>query len=320
MRILKEPSMTSYIKNYSPLAQLVIFVGLFLGMWLVYTLVFLGFLMPHYTGVTIADLQDISNITKPHILNTLKIMQLVYSCMAFFLPGFLFLYLYDEKPMHQVGMNRTIRWSWIGWAVLLLALALPFVGVLSDWNEHLHFGALDQSIRSMEQQADIMVKAMLVMPNGWVLLYNLILIAFIPAICEEVFFRGVFQKLLIQWTKNEWLGIFFTGVFFSLLHGEMLGFFPRILLGMILGLIYVYSGNLWYAIGAHFFNNGIQVVLMYLFQIHWISYDISKDQPTPVWAGLISLVLIIILVLYLRRIRIAPAWSAAKTPSGTEPS
>lgn len=312
--------MTSYIKNYSPLVQLVIFVGLFLGLWLVYSLVCLGFLMPHLTGVTIADLQDVTNIGKPKVLNTLKIMQLVYSCMAFLLPGLLFLYLYDEKPIRQIGIQKKWRWSWMGWSILLLAVSLPLVGVLSDWNEHIHFGALDQSIRAMEQQADIMVKAMLIMPNVWVLLYNLILIAFIPAVCEELFFRGVFQNLLIRWTKNEWLGIFFTGIFFSLLHGEMLGFFPRILLGMILGFIYVYTGNLWYSIGAHFLNNGIQVILMFMFQQHWISYDISKDQPTPVWAGLISLVLVSGLLYYLSQNRLAPYRPQTDAPADADPS
>ncbi len=63
-------------------------------------------------------------------------------------------------------------------------------------------------------------------------------------------------------TKRPWLGIIFTAVLFSVLHG-FLGFFPRLALGIILGALYWYSGSIWPGLLVHFLNNALQVLLVY---------------------------------------------------------
>lgn len=289
----KPEQMNAYLKQYPSYFQLMVFIGLYLGCTLIYYFVFMGWGMPHFTGITAFELQN-GYQNNPKVLDVMKWMQLFYSIVSFLIPAWLFFYLSDPQP-YRFGHLAKAPFQWAGLlaSVIILLFSLPLVGVLSDWNQLIHFGSLDQSLRELNQKAQDVTQAMLQMPSWGSLVYNLMLIAVIPAIAEEMFFRGVLQRLFVRMSKRAWIGILIAAIVFSLLHGEMLGFFPRVALGIILGLIYYYSNNLWYAIGAHFFNNAFQIVLVFLFQKHYIRYDISQNEPTPVVAGLISLVIVI---------------------------
>lgn len=284
--------MNAYLKQYPSFFQLMVFIGIYLGCTLIYYLLFMAWGMPHFTGITAYELQnDYQN--NPGVLEVMKWMQLLYSVVSFLIPAWLFFYLSDPQPSQFGGLRGTsFRWGAAGVSVVLLLFSLPLVGILSDWNQLIHFGSLDQSVRELNEKAREATKVMLRMSDWPALLYNLMLIAVVPAIAEEMFFRGVLQPLFIRMFRRAWIGILLAAVVFSLLHGEMLGFLPRVALGIVLGLIYYFSGNLWYSIAAHFFNNGFQIVLVFLFQKHYIDYDITRDEPTPLAAGLISLILV----------------------------
>lgn len=284
--------MNAYLKQYPSFFQLMVFIGIYLGCTLIYYLLFMAWGMPHFTGITAYELQnDYEN--NPGVLEVMKWMQLLYSVVSFLIPAWLFFYLSDPQPSQFGGLRgASFRWGAAGVSVVLLLFSLPLVGILSDWNQLIHFGSLDQSVRELNEKAREATKVMLRMSDWPALLYNLMLIAVVPAIAEEMFFRGVLQPLFIRMFRRAWIGILLAAVVFSLLHGEMLGFLPRVALGIVLGLIYYFSGNLWYSIAAHFFNNGFQIVLVFLFQKHYIDYDITRDEPTPLAAGLISLILV----------------------------
>lgn len=284
--------MSTYLKQQPLSFQLIAIIGIYIGLNAIYYFLFMGVLMPHLTGVTAFDLQN-GDLKNTYLLEVMKWMQMLYSVLTFLVPALIIFYLSDPKPMHYAGFRSQFRTTGIVLSIIILLLAMPAVGVLGDWNQNIHFGALDQTFRQLNQKATEITNAMLRMKNWGSLLYDLLLIAVIPAIAEEAFFRGVLQKLFIRMTKRAWIGILIASVVFSLLHAEMLGFFPRAALGIVLGLIYYYSGNLWYSIIAHFFNNGIQVVLLFLFQHHYIHYNINTNEPTPLPYGIISFLVVI---------------------------
>ncbi|MDZ7777205.1 MAG: CPBP family intramembrane glutamic endopeptidase [Bacteroidales bacterium] len=93
---------------------------------------------------------------------------------------------------------------------------------------------------------------------------NLLLIAVIPAIGEELFFRGVLQKVFTDWFSNAHAGIIITSVLFSALHMQFFGFLPRFVLGVLFGYYFYWSRSLWLPIFAHFINNGAAVVVAFL--------------------------------------------------------
>jgi hypothetical protein len=89
---------------------------------------------------------------------------------------------------------------------------------------------------------------------------------------EELLFRGALQNVLVEWTKKTHLSVWITAIIFSALHAQFYGFLPRMLLGVILGYTYIWSGSLWLPMLFHFLNNGLAVLFSYL---------IGKGMLTP---------------------------------------
>ena len=85
-----------------------------------------------------------------------------------------------------------------------------------------------------ENNAKEITIAFLKMENIIDLVLNLFLIAIIPAVGEELFFRGVLQKLFIKWTTKKHFSILITAFLFSAIHMQFFGFFPRFILGALL--------------------------------------------------------------------------------------
>jgi hypothetical protein len=133
--------------------------------------------------------------------------------------------------------------------------------------------------------------------------FNLVLVAIIPAIGEELVFRGVLQKLFGEWTKNKFMGIWISAILFSAMHLQFYGFIPRMLLGALLGYSLLWTGSIWIPILGHFVNNAFAVLLTYLEQRGKISSSIetlgtSSDTRQVV---LVSFVLVIILLFGLKK-------------------
>lgn len=279
--------MSTYLRQQPLSFQLITIIGIYIGLNAIYYFLCMGWLMPHWTGITAFDLQN-GDLKNAYLLEVMKWMQMLYSVLTFLVPALLFFYFSDPEPFRYGGFRGNLRPTEAVTSIIILLLALPAVGVLGDWNQNIHFGSLDQTFRQLNQKATDITNAMLQMKTWGSLCYDLVLIAVIPAIAEEAFFRGALQSLFIKMSKRAWIGILIASVIFSLLHAEMLGFVPRAALGIVLGLIYYFSGNLWYSILAHFINNGLQVFLLFLFQHHYIKYNINTNEPTPLIAGIIS--------------------------------
>jgi membrane protease YdiL (CAAX protease family) len=84
-----------------------------------------------------------------------------------------------------------------------------------------------------------------------------------PAICEEIFFRGMMLDAYERAT-GPCMGALLSALFFALFH-----FNPQNLLGpLILGMVFAYlvqlTGSIWPAIIAHLTNNGVSVIMGYL--------------------------------------------------------
>ena len=96
------------------------------------------------------------------------------------------------------------------------------------------------------------------------LVVNLIIVALLAAVGEELLFRGSMQNIFLEWTKNKHAAVWITAVLFSALHAQFYGFLPRMLLGVVLGYLYIWSGSLWLSMLFHFLNNGLAVLFSYL--------------------------------------------------------
>lgn len=274
-----------YLRQYSPFLQLITFFGLWFAFMLLYSLFLAGFFPAISGGYTISQMEDTKVWGDPAFVRGLKLVQFLYTLVSFLVPALVFAYLAHPRPALFMGLTARPKYLQLLLALLAVFCALPLVNVLGEWNST---WPVSESMRSLEELAEKQTRLLLDMPTMGSMLFNLLLLALLPAIAEEVFFRGVLQRVLTPMVKNGWVAAIITAVIFSAIHMQFLGFMPRLLLGFLMGAIYFVTGNLWLAIAGHFLNNGLQVVLVYLYQAKVISYDAMQDEHVPAVYGALS--------------------------------
>jgi membrane protease YdiL (CAAX protease family) len=226
---------------------------------------------------------------------TSKLLQMVATFVMFGVPAIVFMRLsYSQRRGYHLGFRPPSLASYYGLGIAVLVVAFPFEVWLGILNRHIPLP--DWAIKA-EELAEQQTRTLLAAKSGLDVAFNLLVIAIIPGIFEEMFFRGVVQRLLIGITKRPWLGICITAAIFSFMHFELQGFLPRFFLGILLGAMFWYSGSLWTCILGHAVFNGIQVVIA--------SYSPQtvddKNPSVPIYSVFVSLVLVLILLGIMRR-------------------
>ncbi len=176
--------------------------------------------------------------------------------------------------------------------ILLLIVAIPLVQYTYAINKSL---PLADWMRTLETDTAQAIKGLLVMDSPLEFLGNLLVIAVLPGLGEELVFRGIVQPQIERVTRSPWAAILITALIFSAIHMQFEGFLPRFLLGVLLGYLYHATKNLWLPILAHVFNNGAQVLGVYLYKQGIISIDIEQDVPIPWYTAMISLCLVVLI-------------------------
>ena len=177
---------------------------------------------------------------------------------------------------------------------LLLIVAVPLVLFVYELNRAL---PLPDALRLLEEQTNDTIKALLQMDNGLELVANVALIALLPAIGEEIVFRGVVQRQLMRLVRAPWLAIVLAAGVFSFIHFQFEGFLPRMLLGMLLGWLYWRTQNLWVPVAGHFANNALQVVAQFLYSRDLSTIDLEQDVEVP-WSAAVFSALLVLGLMY----------------------
>ena len=212
----------------------------------------------------------------------MKIAQGISSIMMFVVPPIVYYYITrKEQQFSDLGFRAVNQpwWFYILIGVVVMFVSLPVTNQLTAWNENIHLGGVFEQLgdlmSSLEERTAELTEQMLTVDTFGGLLFNLIIIALIPAVGEELTFRGVLQQSLTRGLKNPHVAIILSAAIFSFIHFQFLGFFPRMFLGMLLGYMFYVSGSLWTSIAMHFVNNGTAVVVFYLNHKGVINVDVD---------------------------------------------
>lgn len=221
------------------------------------------------------------DLADPKVVAGLKWAQAFSSVILFVLPTFLYsVYTFTGKRMYFLGFKKAEHTNMYILAALCVILAFPFVSFLGELNQRIN---LPSSMVELENKASGQMEAFFKSRKPVDVLINVIVIGLLPAICEEVFFRGALQRILIELTRNPLVGILITGFLFSALHLQFQGFLPRMFLGVVLGVLYWYSGSLWTVIIAHFVNNAAQVIA-----VSFVPQFVNTNPDIPLLAAIAS--------------------------------
>ena len=254
------------------------------------------------TGKGILDMKD--QLGNPAYSNAFKIIQSVSTLFGFFIPAIVTAALLNRKPYSLLGFTKRFQWKQAGLVIAIMFLALFLSASFGYLNQHIPLSpSLKLRFQKLEDEYNSQVYAIMQLRGFGDYLLGLIIMAFLPALCEETLFRGGLQNFLTRSTRNPWLSILIVSILFSAVHFSFYGFLPRVFLGIVLGLIYYYTGSLWLSILAHFANNAIAVSQFYFSNSPSIKQMAQQDTPLSfVYLGFLSIPFIIALLIVLKRI------------------
>ncbi|MEY2829696.1 MAG: hypothetical protein RIQ33_1554 [Bacteroidota bacterium] len=209
-------------------------------------------------------------------INVFKCTQLVSSIGMFGVSALMFAFLKEKNGFMYLQLTKVPKPITMAFVVPLVLCSLPIIAYVYYYNQQINFGSMNKIVHDLEHQNAEITKAFLSSTTIAGLLFNLLVVAIVPGIVEEIFFRGVLQKLLHEGFRNKHAAIIISAILFSAMHMEFLGFIPRFLMGLMLGYLFDWSKNIWVNIAAHALNNGISVIAYFMFVKGYTSTDIDN--------------------------------------------
>lgn len=253
--------------------------------------------------IPLLEFMDLQALDDPHLLSAMKFVQIFGAIGTFIFSSMLLSFLYTGSWLGYFQLKPAPKLVSIVLLSTIMIAGLPLVNYLTEINMNMTIPIerLEEALRSLEEQTEDVMMKMLSAENLGALLVNLVMIAVIPAIGEELLFRGLIQRHLSESFRNAHIAIVVTAVIFSLVHMQIYSFLPRFFLGILLGYMLLIGKSIWYPIIAHFVNNALGVVFYFL--AHKQKADetleeIGTSESLPVLA-LISLVIVILFILIL---------------------
>ncbi|WP_158233453.1 CPBP family intramembrane glutamic endopeptidase [Reichenbachiella sp. 5M10] len=296
---------SSFVKKM-PLLQIPILIGYAVGGLFIGQFLSLVLLVP-LSGMGVKELlmamQELPN--HPELKGGMLMMQFVSAFMGFVVGPFLYIHQFEKQKLFAIF--RMSSFSGVH-GLLVVGTVLSFIvvdSVVIEWNADFVFPEPFQSwAKGKEEVAAALTKYLTTMDSVPYFVAVFVIVAILPAIGEELLFRGLIQKYFVKAIKNPHLAIWLTAVMFSAFHMQFFGFFPRMLLGALFGYFYYYSGNLLYAILAHFVNNGLTIVMLYLYQQQIVDYDIENTESIPLESvGIFAIIGIVLFVLFTKQFK-----------------
>jgi membrane protease YdiL (CAAX protease family) len=219
-------------------------------------------------------------------------LQFIGALFSMAIPAFVFARVMNNKPFDYIGFNGAISGKQVFLIIGIMFLALYVSEALATVNEMIPLPSqAEKYFRSLEDDYNKEVMAIANMKSPKDYLISLFIIAFLPAIFEEMLFRGTLQPIMISLSRNAFIGILLTSIFFSAVHLSYYGFLPRLALGIVIGYVFYYSKNLWLSSLTHFLYNAFGVTQMYeLSRQGLLTPQAMNDNGVPLYYGLFAAV------------------------------
>lgn len=252
----------SLFQNYKPVHKLLLLLMVFIGFYIIIPIALMLF------GITVWGAEVVvSRGISPMPLSYLIFFQLSTQLLVFGGSALFFAALVSDSIFDFLRFNFKTN----GKFLLMTVLAILFVIPLAGWLQQISLSAtypeswqpMIDSFKRQEDMGNIMMMRFLNVDGiGW-LLFNILFLAIIPAICEELLFRGALIGVLKKMIKNKHILVVVSAIIFSAIHLQFFSFFSRFVLGLVLGYAFVYAGSIIPSMVAHFVNNALSVVLFY---------------------------------------------------------
>jgi membrane protease YdiL (CAAX protease family) len=210
----------------------------------------------HYLGIENLDLSN----------PTTYLISGFYSQLIGFIGGyFLYLTLTKQTISESLHFEKPLL-KLVFIVVGLLIISFPIMTFFGYLNSFLKELIPNNTFILEEAETDTYQLALLTTKGNVMLLLKLFVVAVLPAIGEELVFRGVILTKIRQASNNEHYGVIVSALIFAAIHLQPTKLLPMIFLGLVLGYIYTKTKNIIYPMLFHFLFNGTTILLAHFGQ------------------------------------------------------
>jgi len=294
-------------RGMKPFPQLMFAAFVIIVSFLFFMLFSLVAAIPLFGLDSVMGMPAINDLSDPENIHLLKYFQVIQSIGLFIVPPIILGWLFKGNIVKYLYLHTKVNAASVLLVTLLVIFALPLINFTGQWNNEMQFPewlrGLEQWMKNAEENATQLTEAFLNVETIGGLIFNLFMIAFLPAIGEELLFRGVIQRIFTRMTKNYHWGIWISAILFSALHIQFYGFVPRMLLGVLFGYLLIWSGSMWLPIVAHFVNNAFAVIAIYLVDKNIVTPKVENigSSPDEFVAIGFSLVVVVLLMWLIKK-------------------
>ncbi len=305
-------------KNYLRIQPAPVQLLLFLSFWCAFLL--LGLLLqPLYikaaTGISTDQLQQFLENDIYKRPNIIFVSNTLFQIFTFLLPALIYAYLADPSPRQYLGMKAPGKKVQIMIVVLLSLGLIVLLGPVANWLKQLDLG---NTSKELDKQREAFIMTYLSSGNAWAVVRSIFLIAVVPAICEEFFFRGMVFKFAQSILKKWWLSVVLSALLFAAFHTSISEFLPIFLAGLVLGWVYYITSSIWMNVLLHLLFNGLQVLLGVYSNP---ALEKSLEAPSVVLVVFViglAVLTLGIFILYRKRTPLPAYWSVVQLPAPKE--
>ncbi len=289
---------TAFLYSLSPLGKLLLLFGIVFIFAITISIV--GLIAGSFLYNTpFNELTNfISNPNTATAISFLKFFQIINQVGIFILPTIFFSYLVSNSSINYLSLGKMPKLISVLVGGLIIYAVLPFNNYLDELNRQItlpdFLSGVEEWMKEKENQARELTELFLKTRSISGLLVNVVIVAVIPAIGEELLFRGLLLKLFNNLFKNVHIAVLLSAIIFSAIHFQFYGFLPRLILGVILGYLFVFTRNLWVPIFVHFLNNASSAVIYYLHYNGYIKISMEDFGTSSNVAYIIGSLLITI--------------------------
>lgn len=265
-------------------------------------------LVPKMTGISLSEVATINAETPANVLQAAFSLQVLFSISVFLFSSLLFAYFTHPRPAEYLGLRKPRKP--VQWVLVLFVMlgAIPIFLQIGSWMELIDFGP---DVVAQQKQYEESVNAMLKMPDFASFLKVFTIMAVLPAIGEELFFRGIFMRFAAKRSRGVVFPILLSSIMFAMVHGNAYGMLSIFLAGALLAGIYYLTSSLYLSMLGHMLNNGLQVALLYFGANNATIKAIGESNELPAFVPIIAAVVFAasFYLLWKSRTPLPPDWA-----------
>src|SRR5690606_34809169 len=197
--------------NRNPYVSLIYLLLLAFSGALVFTII--GYIIGiavYGTDIIFQSAEVLSGVSV-HGLGFLKLIQIFSTIGTFIVPSLFFAKLESKKPASFLKLSSPVNPVLILLSIAVVIFSTPVLEWTVNLNKQMQLpgflAGLERWMRMQEDQLEKLTFMLLNVNDLPGLLLNLLMIAVLPAIGEELIFRGCLQRIFTEWTKNYHWGI-----------------------------------------------------------------------------------------------------------------